>query len=400
MRAKRKAIGLAITALVAVLAVGGAGWWQYRNLVPEISPQSVHLPSPNAYEDYLAAAALLVKGRSSRSWKPATMASAERAGLLVQNREALERLREGLQHEYRNPPPDPAGRRFSELEDFGTLGTLLLLEGEQFEAQRKWAEAAESYLDCLQLGTDIPRGGGTFHAHVGAELQARSLEALQNLTPCLDTANSLRVLRELRTLDRANPELREILVNEREMTVRFLSHLLRTTSPLDAAPVTSFSQAPGPAIEYLLTPKQQVIQHYEGYMNGWIEHASQPYYLHPPTPALPREFETRYLLTPNDMIWSHWTLRAAQWRVTETCLAARAYEATRGEPPASLEQLVPQYLPAVPQDPFAPHPLVFRRAGGRTLIYSRGPDGDDDGGLPGSPKNPFGDGDVVWVRAR
>jgi hypothetical protein len=91
-----------------------------------------------------------------------------------------------------------------------------------------------------------------------------------------------------------------------------------------------------------------------------------------------------------------WALRDARWRITELHLAVRAYEQQRGSPPPSLDALVPAYLPAVPQDPFAPKPLVYRQTGAGVLIYSRGPDGKDDGGKDlGSRVEPLSQGDIV-----
>jgi hypothetical protein len=40
-------------------------------------------------------------------------------------------------------------------------------------------------------------------------------------------------------------------------------------------------------------------------------------------------------------------------------LAARAYELDKGKPPASIANLVPEYLQAIPQDPFTGTNLVY-----------------------------------------
>ena len=44
------------------------------------------------------------------------------------------------------------------------------------------------------------------------------------------------------------------------------------------------------------------------------------------------------------------------------------------------ESLVPDYLAAVPIDPYSGRPLVYRRTGDGYLLYSVGLDGVDDGG--------------------
>jgi hypothetical protein len=58
-------------------------------------------------------------------------------------------------------------------------------------------------------------------------------------------------------------------------------------------------------------------------------------------------------------------------------LAARAYELEKGGPPTSLEALVPDYIEAVPADPFDGKPLRYDPK--RRLVWSVGEDLVDDG---------------------
>ncbi len=53
-----------------------------------------------------------------------------------------------------------------------------------------------------------------------------------------------------------------------------------------------------------------------------------------------------------------------------------------GTLPASLAELVPQYLAAVPSDPYDGKPLRFKPLVKGFVVYSLGEDGDDDGGRP------------------
>ena len=58
------------------------------------------------------------------------------------------------------------------------------------------------------------------------------------------------------------------------------------------------------------------------------------------------------------------------------------YRRRIGAWPETLEQLVPELLPAVPPDRFDGRPLRYRLVDGRPLLYSIGADRDDDGGRP------------------
>jgi hypothetical protein len=67
-------------------------------------------------------------------------------------------------------------------------------------------------------------------------------------------------------------------------------------------------------------------------------------------------------------------------------VAATRERLASGSLPESAEALVPDDLFAVPRDPFtADQPLQSKRTDGEWLIYSVGPDGEDDGG-PGPNK--------------
>jgi hypothetical protein len=72
----------------------------------------------------------------------------------------------------------------------------------------------------------------------------------------------------------------------------------------------------------------------------------------------------------------------AERRMAATSLAIRTYQQDYGRRPASLEDLVPAYLPAVPDDPFSATggKLGYRPEGNPPVLYSVNLDGLDEGG--------------------
>ncbi len=70
-------------------------------------------------------------------------------------------------------------------------------------------------------------------------------------------------------------------------------------------------------------------------------------------------------------------------RMTATALAIRLYELDKGQMPETLDELVPEYLPAVPQDPFfdGVRPIGYLPNAELPVLYSVGFNGVDDGGL-------------------
>ena len=98
----------------------------------------------------------------------------------------------------------------------------------------------------------------------------------------------------------------------------------------------------------------------------------------------------------------------AERRAAAVILAAKLHHAETGRWPASFDDLVPSYLPRVPDDPFAPAgtPMKFAVIQGLPAVYSVGEDGRDDGGsststsprptASASMTAPFERLDMVW----
>jgi len=101
--------------------------------------------------------------------------------------------------------------------------------------------------------------------------------------------------------------------------------------------------------------------------------------------------------------WERWSVDQND-AIRESLLAGIAlerYRRVQGGWPASLEELVPQYLSDVPADPFTGQPVGYAVGDGGPVIYSVGVDRDDDGGRPPQDQsiNPLmGQPDMMSVR--
>ncbi len=92
-------------------------------------------------------------------------------------------------------------------------------------------------------------------------------------------------------------------------------------------------------------------------------------------------------------------VNAAQARLAllHVALDLAAYRDERGEYPKTLAALEATLNRSLPEDPCGSGPLLYRREGEDYLLYSVGPDGDDDGGHGEDEQGYYlGDGDVVW----
>jgi hypothetical protein len=73
-------------------------------------------------------------------------------------------------------------------------------------------------------------------------------------------------------------------------------------------------------------------------------------------------------------------LTLAKLRCAAVALALERYRRDHGNWPKSLEVLTPAPLTQVPADPFDGKPLRLRRLDDGAVVYSIGPDGEDNGG--------------------
>lgn len=92
----------------------------------------------------------------------------------------------------------------------------------------------------------------------------------------------------------------------------------------------------------------------------------------------------------------------AELRGTALFLAIKAFEQEHGAPPETLDQLVPDYLPQVPLDPYDGQPFRYLRRNVPGLppeawaVYSIGGNFRDDGGTARQAGPGFRDADTVW----
>jgi hypothetical protein len=87
----------------------------------------------------------------------------------------------------------------------------------------------------------------------------------------------------------------------------------------------------------------------------------------------------------------------ALFRAATAALAAEQYRRANSRWPGTLDELVPQFLTAVPRDPFDGRPLNLARRPDGLAIYAVGPDGTDDGGdVPGGYRQGRDDGVRLW----
>ena len=151
--------------------------------------------------------------------------------------------------------------------------------------------------------------------------------------------------------------------------------------------------------EYLNSPNFQhypaslksiALSNYTRYMDQEVANARLPYAAQTSTPVPPHDLVSTVIFPASIIflpVFSHVPLSMTDSQTQNAfltvALALRAYHSEQGVYPASLDALVPSYLPAVPADLFAlSGPLHYHKTKQSYILYSVGPDGRDDGGKP------------------
>ncbi|MCI4445707.1 MAG: hypothetical protein JHC32_06725 [Candidatus Aminicenantes bacterium] len=127
-----------------------------------------------------------------------------------------------------------------------------------------------------------------------------------------------------------------------------------------------------------------VSRHYQ----EMIESAGEPFYRNEKARQwqgqkikVPAQYRLARLLLPYlyTIILREATLEA-YLEAARTGMACKVYQRQHGKYPDNISDLVPDFLPAEPLDPFTGQPLVYKAKGDGFIVYSLGSNKKDDGG--------------------
>lgn len=312
---RRNAILLSLFGVLIVSLVAAA-------LVLNSPPEPQRLPDPNGYNDFVAAAAVVIPWTGSFN----SMSQEELLRVLEQNSNALVLLRIGL----RKDSQVPLGRDINwmnshlpQIAGFKSLAELLAAEGKLHLLNQRTNEAVASFTDCVIYGHALSRGGLIIDALVGTACEAIGLSGIHEAKHGASKEALRDVLTTLVAVDARREPVAEVLRRDREWSDS-------TTGPFRSM--------------WLRMTIRQAIRK----ADQQFEKRSKQY-----TAAL---------------------------RLLICDLAIRLHQLEKGDPPNDLRDIVADQLTAVPLDPFSNVPFIYRRTRDSYLIYSVGPNGKNDGG--------------------
>lgn len=370
-----------------LIVVGACVWFLPKYLRPIPKPPTVKMPKPNAYDYYLAAAKTIQN--PDELWHaplpPAQGAKSRKIEALVRkNSVALKLLRQGLKGQYHQPSERGHYRRIEDAH-FPTLARLLVAEGRARSGSGDWGGAVSSYLDAMQMGQQIARGGGLHARRESSALQNYARYQMWGIVDRLDGKDCLAAAQRLQGQLSLHVAFNESLKEERWEYIAFEHEFSRQLGSIMASQLKKnpSMQNPRPAAwfarQYLLQSQRNRIRKYFREMEPIIVQSRSPYATRPflDVPRGESEFgdinEGRFQDTSCQ----------AQNVLLICALALRAYRLQHGTYPNSLEDLAPALLAAVPADPFTLGKLQgYKRSGHSYVLYSAGPDLNDDAGKP------------------
>lgn len=264
--------------------------------LPPVSP----LPNPNGYDDFVKAGQMVV----SNTWNFDKLNQQELQTLVDSNSNALQLARSGLQMQCRVALDYSANSStpLDQLTGMKRLAQAFAAEGKLAEMENRTNDAIKSYLDLVRLSVESACGGVIINALVEVAFEKMGTSYLQKLANSLDSKSCHEIAASLEVSDSQRESWGIISQQEHNWTRRAY---------------TSFRDRLDELIMFNSIRKTN-------------QKAEQVF--------KKQEAKTRQLIID---------------------FAARAYELDKGKPPASLADLVPDYLKAVPQDPFTGTNLVY-----------------------------------------
>jgi hypothetical protein len=319
-------------AVVPVLLI--VCWLGYRWVTPAYTPPSV--PAPNAYDALVSLSAKV----APRTAYYAEMPDQELAVIVKANEPILIDARQALRQE--------SAVSLDWMADQGWLGNVHMpscqqlrelarafaAEARHARAQGDTRRAVACGLEALQLVKVAAYGGLGVDFLVGLGINAGSAQCLRDSCETASLEDCRFVLNNL-------PNIQQLLEDPEEITIREW-HFFRRINGI----WTTFM------MEMTFANNRS---EFEERMKNSLQSA----------------------LVTNDLLRLHYAIRA--FKLAEDRL------------PKSLEELVERELKEIPKDPFSQRDFIYQPGKDRYILYSVGPNGEDDGGVVNDQNREQGD---------
>ncbi len=378
-----------VALLIGVCLVAWAGYGGYvyfRNPLPRFSlPVPPPPPPDNAYEQFVQCAREVRSAEElARLEKlPDYGSLAQKQAVVLANRDLLNRVHQ-LVHlpaqanhlEYRLGDPTVDG--------YWAIGRLIAAEVKLLEQRRQYRQALHASIDGLVFFEKILQGGTFLHLTYNITGINTICDVMPSSIPYLDIQSLQEGVKRMEHLLANEYPLHSLLAQDLHTSLigwqRTVRGLAQRGFRLDF-PRSSLEK------EMLFMPKAPITQAALQYAEQWLSQVKKPFVqiqvVDYPQPLrnLPPGLVLREPADIFAQIARYLHVRA-RLRLLYIALQLELYRRTHGRYPSGLESLgaSPYFV-----DPFSGKPFVYRAARSRYVLYSVGPNGVDDGGVPLSP---------------
>ncbi len=375
-------IGCTYTVLLSMLvfAVIFATTGSYKVDIPPPKP----LPAVNGFYDYVVAGQMLAASGGTRrmyaSGGGRPILSVERL-VVSRNTAALVRLRSAFGKQCRVPPARSWSLPLPYLASCRELARLLSAQADVRGADGDWSGSFDAGVDAVHLGCDLERGGNTTHSMSGMAFQSIGQRPMERAIEHLEASACGKLAERLQTILLSRQTQREMYMEERNVSLTILQNEIDARFFMDPGTAeeqpNSFEMSISRMHWHLL--RDRTIREVEAYANMTLREMSKP---------IPQR---RTIPEPSSQLAGMLAPAAARFclaydrcdarnRIILVALAIRRFRLENGILPAKLDEL--ELKTRLLRDPFSGAELVYQRGIDDYLLYSVGPDGKDDGGVP------------------
>ena len=302
-------------------------------------------------------------------------------------------MRKSFKYPYAAPELRTDDENFEYIWHDSHVVRVLAFEGRVASDHGQWDEAMTYDMDGVRLGSDIFTGPTEMCAEEGAACASTSRRHAWGLVNKISLPTARKQAQRLLEIDDNLPSAHDIMQQQEWYTQGTLRNDFRNsnwhaefvTQPDTGSAATFDASAAVDAEKINATSESTVMHDYSIYMDAIVANQLKPYreYLATPPPKTPLDPITPRLIDTYGNLRFYRGLCIAMNELLATELTLRAYKANHGYYPPSLATLVPASMTRVPIDPFNDDkPLQYRRTNDGYILYSFGPDGDDNGGKP------------------
>jgi hypothetical protein len=407
-RSRGVLIAASVTLALVVPVVMAAAYWRYVNLVPPFTPSFPSPPTPNGYDE----AARALQGFQApdlvreEKWRNAPVS--QLALVVARTAPYAAAIRRSFLMDWQEPSPLAAAELVPESR-FYEIARCFLAEG-----RREWLQGnPEGALRCCVDALDL---SGRVSSQSSQDLAMQDAQRYVAAAPLRGLSAQLKRVRRIRlawprgaellevnrqaTLSRMTTTLQEFsaksLVDQLdESNQTGGSGILPFSSMIPAGPVSRLASHDWETWKSVLTPRAYSIRVLDRHYQAMILRAGSPIRDGYNRGTLPDRWAER--LSGAQMGGYRWEWPRHNLALMETAMAVRLFRLQQGRNPTSVQELVPDLLPAVPLDVWE-QPVVVRLRNGRPVIYSIARDGVDNGGKAAEPSTFIekGNGDAVW----